>query len=243
MPGMQGMHGTGGLWVALVLTGLLGSLAHCTGMCGPLVLLVGARLGPEDSSGGRRFALQLLYHTCRVCVYAALGLAAGTLGGLLTSATGLTAEAWVSIGLGAAVVVAGAGYLGLRTFGRPLPAVPGLDRGLKAALARPGPAGVAALGCLNGVLPCGLVYSALLMAAGTGGPAPAAASMLLFGAATAPVLLVIGSFGQVVPLATRERMQTLAGAFILLVGVQLVLRGAAALGALPHLSLWDFRLW
>jgi sulfite exporter TauE/SafE len=239
---MHMMHGAS-LWPALVLTGLLGSLAHCTGMCGPLVLLVAARFG-KDASGRRRLGLQLLYHTCRICVYGVLGLAAGALGGLLGNGSGLAgAEAWVSIGLGAAVVVAGAGYLGLRTFGRPLPAVPGLDRGLRAALARPGAAGVAGLGCLNGVLPCGLVYSALLVAAGTGEAATGAAGMLLFGAATMPVLLVIGSFGQVVPLAARARLQTVAGVFIVLVGAQLVLRGAAALHVLPQASLWDFRLW
>jgi uncharacterized protein len=236
------VHGTS-LYPALLITGLLGSLAHCTGMCGPLVLLVAARTAPATAPA-RRFGLQLLYHACRVSVYAALGAAAGALGGLLALGPGLAgAASWVSIVLGAAVVAAGAGYLGLRSFGRPLPAVPGLDRGLRAALARPGVAGVAGLGCLNGLLPCGLVYSALLVAAGTGGAAAAAGGMALFGAATVPVLLVIGSFGQVVPLALRRRLQTVAGAFIVLVGAQLILRGAAALGALPHLHAWHVPLW
>jgi uncharacterized protein len=67
-------------------------------------------------------------------------------------------------------------WQGLRPlFGRATALPPGLRHG--------------AMGLLWGFLPCGLVYSVLLMAAATANPAVAAASMLAFGVGTLPPLL------------------------------------------------------
>ena len=60
------------------------------------------------------------------------------------------------------------------------------------ALTRGGTAGLIGLGLTNGLLPCGLVYSALLIAASSGGLLSGGLGMFLFGMSTTPALLVVG---------------------------------------------------
>ncbi len=79
----------GNLIVALFLTGLLGSVSHCVGMCGPFVLAQAAcRLEGIPASGMREWhrlsgGALLPYHLGRITTYAAMGGAVGGLLGLL----------------------------------------------------------------------------------------------------------------------------------------------------------------
>ena len=239
------MHGAS-LYATLLMTGLLGSLGHCAGMCGPLVLMLNGApvMGDPPVTAGRRITLQLLYHACRVTIYVLLGAVAGLVGDLVIAGPGLSGVAgWLSLVLGVAVALAGLAYIGLLVGGRTLVPMPWLDRSLRTALRRRGVGAVAALGGLNGLLPCGLVYSALLVAASGGSATSAAAGMALFGLATTPVLIAVGTAGSIIPIPVRERLQLVGGVFIVLVGVQLALRGAAQLGGLSHLHIWHFPLW
>ncbi len=93
------------------------------------------------------------------------------------------------------------------------------------------------LGALNGFLPCGLVYEALLVAAASGSPLLGGLGMLLFGAATIPVLVVFGVGAQMLSVGVRQKLVWIGGLFVVLVGVELVLRGLAGLGLLPHMML------
>src|SRR5674536_400531 len=105
------------------------------------------------------------------------------------------------------------------------------------AVRRGGAPGVMALGALNGLLPCGLVYSALLAVAAGGSPLGGAVAMIVFGAATIPVLITVGLGASRLGARPRAVLTRVAGALIVLVGAQLALRGAAELSLLPHLQL------
>jgi sulfite exporter TauE/SafE len=102
---------------------------------------------------------------------------------------------------------------------------------------------VLALGALNGLLPCGLVYSALLVAASTGGPLTGAAGMAVFGLGTLPALLIMGVGAGALSARVRQVFARVAGVLIMLVGVQLVLRGLAGWGVVPHVHLGRLMLW
>ena len=177
------------LWITLLVSGLLGSLGHCLGMCGPLNLMVAAQMRTNDLPTLPNFSL---YHAARVLLYVLLGTLVGALGSLLGLSKQLTTLGGaVSLLLGIAILLLGAGYLGwLRTF--PLE---GASRWWNAALSRAlkqgGWRGVALLGALNGLLPCGLVYSALLLATSTGEAWRGALGMALFGLGTFPALLAL----------------------------------------------------
>lgn len=220
--------------LVLLLTGLAGSLGHCVGMCGPLVLLAGARY-PRQGLASMPF--HLLYHTGRILVYAVLGFVAGGLGGLLGKVSNAARiPGALSLLAGLAIIVAGLSYLGVLPFWRRSINTGGWwDRAMKSAMKTSGAPGVFSLGMLNGLLPCGLVYQAVLIAAASARPATAALGMLIFGAATIPTLVVVGVGAQLLSVGFRQRMIWVGGIFVVIAGLDLVLRGLAGLGLLPAL--------
>ncbi|MCB2178283.1 sulfite exporter TauE/SafE family protein [bacterium] len=229
------------LWFTLLVSGLLGSLGHCLGMCGPLNLMVAAQMRKNNLSLLPNFSL---YHAARVLIYVLLGAFVGGLGSLLGLSRQLTTLGGVvSLLLGIAILLLGAGYLGLlRAF--PLE---GASRWWNAALSRAlkqgGWGGVALLGALNGLLPCGLVYSALLLVASTGSLGYGALGMALFGLGTFPALLALDLGAGAVSARFRQGMMKLAGVLMLLVGLQLALRGGAALHFWSHLHWRGIAIW
>jgi len=230
-----GIYGT--LWIS----GLLGSLGHCLGMCGPLMVMVGLQLGSRRPAA---LLAHLLYHAARIAVYAMLGAIIGGIGSLLGVGSGLSHTAGIaSLVLGAGVILFGLGYLGWLPLGR-LGAYSGwLDKAMGRAIRQGGPFGIVLLGALNGLLPCGLVYSALLMTATAGGPIPGAVGMALFGIGTLPSLLVVGLGAGALGVRLRQALVRVAGAFIVVIGLQLVLRGLATFGAVPHLQWGGIVFW
>jgi uncharacterized protein len=224
-----------------LIGGLLGSLGHCLGMCGPLNLMVAAQMRKSDLPALPNFGL---YHTARISMYVLLGALVGTIGSLLGLSKQLTTlSGAVSLVLGIAILLLGVGYLGwLRAF--PLE---GASRWWNAALSRAlkqgGWRGVALLGALNGLLPCGLVYSALLLVASTGTAGRGALGMAFFGLGTFPALLALDFGAGALSVRFRQGMMKLAGALMLLVGLQLVLRGGAALHLWSHLHWGGIALW
>ncbi|MFN2292351.1 MAG: sulfite exporter TauE/SafE family protein [Anaerolineae bacterium] len=226
---------------SLFLTGLLGSLGHCLGMCGPLVVMVGLQLQTRKAAA---VPSHLLYHGSRLAVYALLGAMAGGIGSILGIDKGLAPVAGIaSFVLGLLVILLGMGYLGWLPLGRLEGSGRWLSTAMSRALDRGGTLGVVFLGALNGLLPCGLVYSALLLAATAGGPLRAAAGMAVFGLATVPALLVVGLGAGALSLRWRQTLLRVAGVFIVLVGIQLALRGLAGLDVVSHLKLGGVMIW
>jgi uncharacterized protein len=228
---------------ALALAGLIGSFGHCMGMCGPLV----AMLGVTARRDGSRLPApaHVLYHSSRIGMYGLLGLAAGAAGSLVTLGGGLsTAASLLSLVLGIVVVVLGVSFIARTGWaGRALWGGSALTGAMSRAVRRGGTTGVMALGALNGLLPCGLVYSALFAAAAGGSALRGGAAMVVFGVATMPVLIALGLGASRLGARTRDVLTKLAGVLIIAVGIQLMLRGAAELGLLPHVHWGGLVLW
>jgi uncharacterized protein len=229
------------LYGALLISGLLGSLGHCVGMCGPLVMMAAVQ-----SRAGRTGVLrgQLAYHLARVGVYALLGAMVGGAGTLLGLGEQLNRLAGgVSVLLGAGVVLLALTYLGWLPARLTAGGGTWLSQAMNRALLLGGLRGAALLGALNGLLPCGLIYSALLVAATLGGPLSAAVGMVLFGLATTPALVTMGVGAGALGIPIRQGMVRLAGALMVGAGLQLSLRGLAAMELVPHLQLGGGMLW
>lgn len=230
-----------GTFAALFLSGFFGSLGHCLGMCGPLNMMVAVQVRKNGLPVRQSF---VLYHAARIAVYAILGGLVGLLGTLLGLSRQLTMlSGAVSLGLGVAIVFLGAGYLGwfrpLRLEGN----ASWWNTTLTQALKKDGRRGVLALGALNGLLPCGLVYSALLLAASSGGTWSGTLGMTVFGLGTFPALMVLNFGVGSLNARFRQFMLHLAGGLMLLVGLQLVLRGGATLHFWAHLHWNGIGLW
>lgn len=103
--------------------------------------------------------------------------------------------------------------------------------------------GVMVLGALNGLLPCGLVYSALLVAAATANPIYGILAMLLFGFATIPVLILLGVGANSLKFHNQRVLFRMAAIFIILVGIQQFARGLSTLHLISPLLLGGVVIW
>lgn len=208
-----------------LLTGLalgVAGGAHCIAMCGPLVAAV--------APSGWRAAV---HHGTRTLTYILMGALAG-LAGTGASALGLgRAVAWLAAA--ALLIQAMAPLFGFRFLQRSgvvqtLIALAALGRGV----ARRHPAaGAVMMGAMNGLLPCGLVYSATMASLGLGSAASGAAFMAGFAGGTTLILAPAGALW--VRLAGRfpRPVARLAPIALTAVALLLILRGWSA-GAAAH---------
>jgi uncharacterized protein len=205
--------------------GLLGGFGHCVGMCSPFVLFVSRRYVPPK--GGRRalFAAQLWYTAGRVGTYAVLGAVAGALGGIvqLTGAV-LGLQRAAGVVAGAALVAWAVAALSdlaprLYTGGSLFAHVAGRLKGRV-------PGHPFATGLFLGLLPCGLLYSALIAGVARGGPLQGAVALAIFGLGTAPALLGVSLADE---LLARHRglMNRLSQVFLLAMGAWFLWTGLA----------------
>lgn len=194
----------GGLLTSLFVTGLVGSLTHCTGMCGPFVLsqmaarmerVPAARMSEWHRLSG---AALLPYHLGRATTYAGLGAVGGLASGALAGWGGFRFLAAALLAL-AALFLLGMAVPRLKALASGSASGGWWSRGV-AGWARPlfaSPTGLRGwlLGVMLGFIPCGLLYAALAAAAAGGAPLAGALAMLAFTAGTVPALVGVGVIG------------------------------------------------
>ena len=213
------------LWTAFLL-GLLGSL-HCAGMCGPLVLAL-----PRTAGGRTTWLLgRLAYNAGRIATYTVLGAGFGLIGHTMAIAGW---QRWLSLGVGLTLLVALFASSRFALEGPALATVGGLKSAFATLLRRRSRAALVALGALNGLLPCGLVYAATAGAVVSTRVADGALYMLVFGLGTLPMMLGIALAGQRLQFVLRARLQPLIPASLATLAVLLILRGLAL--GIPYLS-------
>jgi len=217
----------------LLLFGLVGGVSHCAGMCGPFVLSqVGSRLSelPLDHSYGlarlRGIAL-LPYHAGRLTTYSLLGaVAAGLAGGVervllqgLLPALALALAALLLLAIASGRIALVTGSQGAS------PATGGLLGWLplKGLFRRPTGLNGYLLGLGLGFLPCGLIYSALLLAGASGDWRQGGLMMLAFAIGTMPGLLLVGFFGAAIGARWRAALKPWLAPVLLLNAVLLLL--------------------
>jgi sulfite exporter TauE/SafE len=215
--------------------GLVSSL-HCVQMCGPIVLSYSVALeslkkaAPSGSSIPSQLQNHLTYNAGRILTYSALGAIAGVAGGtlgLLGSLAGVSHL--LAITSGGLMFVVGISMLGIlpsSVLGSSLFRVPSLFlRRIGKLLSAPGAGNRFVLGLALGMLPCGLIYAALLKAMATGSVIAGTGTMLAFGLGTASALLAIGMFSSAIRMRLNRWGSQLAAVGVTLMGVVLVWRG------------------
>ena len=205
------------IWTAFVL-GFLGSF-HCVGMCGPIALAVG-------NSGSNQFLLnKILYNLGRSVTYALLGLIVGSIG-FTFSMAGIQQGFSIAIGLVIILVAIGVkgseNLVGYSVFAKP---VNWVKSRLSYFLKMGGKVAFFATGLVNGLLPCGMVYLALVAALGLQNPVLGAAYMFFFGIGTIPLLLALMYSGKIIPAKSRSTVQKVIPYVGVLVGLIFIVRG------------------
>jgi uncharacterized protein len=207
--------------LSLGLAGLASGFTHCAAMCGPFMLSqAGNRLAAlpvSDATVLRRVAgaAALPYQLGRATTYAALGaIVAAGFGGLVPTGVAPSAVALVLAATVATLMLRGAGQFALTVQASPLIRLVG--RLAAPLVERPlGWTGFG-LGLVLGLLPCGVVYSALLLAASTGSATAGMLGMLAFAVGTIPGLVAVGWLGHIALGRWRVHVQQLPGLILLL---------------------------
>ena len=200
--------------LGFVTLGLLGGLGHCVGMCAPFVLFVSRRYAA--ATGPAALVPQLWYNAGRMTTYMALGAVAGALGGVVQLAgalmgvqrgalivAGLTLTIWAV----ASLTDLGHFNTGGAWFGRVAGSLKGRTPGHPYLV-----------GVFLGLLPCGLLYSAVIGAVSRGGAWQGAIAMAAFSAGTTPTLLAVSLADELLA-RHRPLVNRLSQAFLLLMGL------------------------
>ncbi len=217
------------LGTALVL-GLLGSL-HCIGMCGPIAFML-----PLNRRNAARQWTQLgLYHLGRLFAYGLIGLVFGLIGkGLYLFGF----QQKLSIGLGLVmillVLIPGRTFRKWK-FTRPLYRLLGrLQSALGTKLKGGNPDAFLSIGFLNGFLPCGLVYMALVGAMAMASAPLGGLYMMVFGLGTVPLMSGAALMSGVLKGRWLPAVRKLIPVFVILIGLLFILRGMGL--GIPYIS-------
>jgi len=224
--------------LAALVIGLLGSL-HCVGMCGPLVLAM--PFGNKD--GGLPPVRMVSYHAGRMFTYGILGLGVGFIGEGLRI---FLMQQWISIAAGILILLMYFIPLVLRSSLFPTVSsawnkhvVMWMRRHLQPAEGSSAATKMLLIGVLNGLLPCGLVYMALVGAISQPTIIESGLFMVIFGLGTSPALTAIIFANKLVLGKVKTSFSKAIPFFVVIVAALLILRGLGL--GIPYISPADER--
>jgi sulfite exporter TauE/SafE len=210
----------------IFLGGLLGS-AHCVGMCGGFAVSIGLGSRGLAANLGR----QLVYTAGRIFTYSFFGVVAGYAGFWIAGRANLWINAQATLCLIAGVLLVAHGLLALGIVPRRFwPRVPGGGSVCLAGtfvgpfLASPRVSNVLLAGVLTGFLPCGLVYAYLALASSSANIGEGLLTMCLFGAGTAPLMILAGAGGSLLSHAARRNLMRISAICVALTGLISIVR-------------------
>ena len=195
--------------------GFFGGFGHCSGMCGPIVAAFSA-------GRGRALILQqALYNSGRVMTYTLLGALVGSAGSFVGVASRLEGAQYallaitgiLMISAGISVAAEAGGLVGLiERHNAPVLRIASRITDTRSDIK------FLPLGLVLGFLPCGLSYTILIGAAGSGSMALGAGVMLGFGLGTVPAMFLIGALAGKLGHLMRGTMYRIGGALVALMG-------------------------
>lgn len=194
----------------------LGASLHCLGMCGPLVMAVPMK---STNTYDRAWGITQ-YHIGKTATYALLGLLVGVVG------ISIKTFQWMqvlSVICGVLIILfAWAKFVKIpfgKTFVQKFTQFSGraLNKLFKSNL----PFKPLFFGSINGLLPCGLVYIALINSILAGSPLQSMLAMVFFGLGTVPVL----TFARVISQRMKWKTNRWTPVLVTVVGAMIILRG------------------
>jgi sulfite exporter TauE/SafE len=218
------------MFISAFIFGLLGSF-HCVGMCGPIAFLL-----PVDRTNNFKKITQIfIYHFGRIFSYAIIGFSFGLVGKSL-SIFGFQQELSIAIGvimlLFLLVPVIQRKKYQLTAKGFKI--ISKLKQSLGKELKKKSPDTFFTVGFLNGFLPCGLVYMAILGAIATGTALKGSFYMMLFGLGTIPLMTTAIWVGNFLSTSVRQNIRKTIPVFLGIIAILFILRGLGL--GIPYIS-------
>ncbi len=209
------------LVIAALIMGFAGSF-HCVGMCGPIAFA----LPLNRTSNVTKTIGILFYNFGRISTYVILGAILGVFGKGLKLAGILQ---YISITIGVLIIVSvvlpsllkkisftNRYYLKFNNW---------VKNKLGKHLIKQSNTSLLILGFLNGLLPCGLVYTAMLGSLLYGSVSSGALFMFLFGLGTFPMMFALPYFSSSISNSLRTKMTKAIPYVLVLFGILFILRG------------------
>jgi len=199
--------------------GLLGGFGHCVGMCNPFVLYIASRFGRgQQLPWYKCLRPHLLYNLGRITTYTSLGLICGILGKISADLTQIQGIA--SLVAGIFLILYGCGAL-LSTAINRLIENSALINFILQGIKKVRPNSPLITGMALGLLPCGLVYSALAGALATGNPISGGLAMASFGGGTT-IAMTITALCSDFLMKSRGILRQISMLFLVAMGVYFV---------------------
>jgi len=214
--------------VIILSTAFLGSVGHCIGMCGGIVVAYSSSKIDPRSSWRRQTFSHLAYNFGRVTTYTILGAMFGLIGKAIAFTPATKGVLFVLTGI--LMILAGASLLGnlkfLNSAEWSVSRQGWFQDIFKQLIKSRSLSSFYLLGMLNGIIPCGLVYSFAIFAASTANPLWGAIVMATFGLATIPALFFLGTVTRFLQRGSlRGTMMKLAAMLVVFYGLFTLYKG------------------
>jgi sulfite exporter TauE/SafE len=207
--------------LSALLVGFLGSF-HCAGMCGPIAMALPVR----NNSTTSFIAGRLLYNTGRIFTYIWLGFSIGLIGHSIALAG---FQKTLSIVSGILLLAFAILSLFFRRINSPdlilIKYTNKIKQLFKSLFGKKSMLTLFLIGTVNGLLPCGFVYLALIAAAATGSFFNSMFYMFLFGLGTLPMMLSISFAGNLLNFKFQKYIRRGTPYIAAAVAVLLIIRG------------------
>jgi len=215
-------------WVIIVGTAFAASVGHCIGMCGGIVVAYSSTKIDQKKSWVTQSISHLAYNFGRVVTYTILGVIFGALGEV--SAFTPTTKGVLFIITGILMLFAGLSLVGKLGFLNAIEVSFSSKKWFQKIFANlmrtKSLSSFFGLGMLNGIIPCGLVYSFAIIAASTASPIWGGMVMFVFGLSTIPTLFFLGTVTKFLQKGNgRKTMMRIAALLVVAYGVMTMYKG------------------
>lgn len=208
-------------FIIILTTAFLGSLGHCIGMCGGIVVAYSSTKIDQETSYLQQTFSHLAYNFGRVTTYTILGGIFGFIGQVIAFTP--TTKGILFVITGILMILAGLSLIGnikfLNSAEWSVSKYTWYQKSFRKLMSNQSYISFYLLGLLNGIIPCGLVYSFAIFAASTADPLAGALVMATFGLATIPALFFLGFITKFLQKGSlRSTMMKLAALLVILYG-------------------------
>ncbi len=215
-------------FMIILTTAFLGGMGHCIGMCGGIVVAYTSTKIEPKSSWIRQSSSHLAYNFGRVVTYSILGAIFGLLG--KTIAFTPQTKGVLFLLTGVLMILAGLSLVGnlkfLNSAEFSISKNGWYQNSFRQLITSKTLKSFFLLGMLNGIIPCGLVYSFAVIAASTASIFWGAAVMAVFGLATIPALFFLATVTRFLQQGSlRQTMMRIAALLVVLYGAITIYKG------------------
>lgn len=217
------------IWAAIML-GFLGSM-HCIGMCGAIALAL-----PLNRKN--KFTLltgSLFYNLGRITTYAFIGLLFGFIGqGFLLAGFQSVLSLILGIVILISVIISGKWFLSVKWLHYINKPIGKLKHNIAVLFGKKSNQALYFIGMLNGLLPCGFVYFAIIGAISTLHAYNGTLFMAMFGVGTLPAMMLVNILSAWVSIGLRNTIKKITPYVVAGIAVVLILRGMNL--GIPYIS-------